>query len=139
MRWVIENKYNVDYFNYVYSEEYDSHFFEDNLVYIDFRLDDEKEKTVGYDLFYDENENLIYAEIYRDTNIYNLYFNNDELRYVRMDYGPFCDAAPYGNINIEYVKEIVNEYPVYEYVLDDIKVCFEYAYKWKDKEDADHL
>lgn len=139
VKWVNTNRFISDYFTPDYDKEDGVTYllWEDRLVYSGFSFNDDIEGLVPIELCYDENEKLIYAKVIRDNNVYNLYFDNNELLYIKMLYGPFSNGAPYGNINIERVKEIIEEYPVFDYVLDDIKVCFGYAYKWEEREGND--
>ena len=111
--------------NYEYGKDY---YDKDILVYRYFKHVFGKESLAGYDLYYDEQGKLIYAEIahYRDA-LYNIYFHNDELLHVEV--GPFGDGDPYINGDMANVKSVIKKDPSYSFVLEDLSLCLGHAYK----------
>jgi len=109
-------------------EFYKDHYDRDILVFRYFDHDLDKESFTEYFLYYDEQGKLIYAEIthYRDA-AYSIYFHNDELLHVEA--GPFFDGGPYINGDLANVKAVINKVSSYAFVLDDIALCLEHAYK----------
>lgn len=92
------------------------------------RGDDEHENYAVYYLYYDKQGKLIYVEIthYRAA-AYSIYFHNDEL--LHMESGPFYEGGVSINGNMKDVKDIVKKEPDYAFVLEDISLCLENAYK----------
>ncbi len=116
----IKNSLNYEY----YKDYYDKGI----LVFRYFKHDFDKELSAEYNLYYDEQGKLIYAEIthYRGV-LYSIYFHNDELLHVEV--GPFFEGGPYINGGMENVKAVIKKDSSYAFVLDDISLCLEHAYK----------
>ena len=114
-----------DLINYKY---YKDHYDRVILMFRYFEHDFDQESSADYYLYYDEKGKLIYAEIthYRDA-AYSIYFHNDELLHVEV--GPFSEGGPSINGDMANVKDIINKDSSYAFVLEDISLCLEHAYK----------
>ena len=109
--WIFENYRD---FVYIRAEERNDFYDNDLLAY---RLGDEYlgkfDEIVSYDLFYDIDGRLIYAEIpqYRQTS-YSIYFHNDTLiRYVAGYLG------------------VIEEENLDDYMINTVEICLENAYE----------
>lgn len=99
--------------------EYDrDHYDGDVLMFRHVERGTEGESFTNYDLYYDKQGNLIYADIthYRDA-MYEIYFHNNELLYVEV--GPIRGG-------MENVAAVMKKDPAYAFVQEDIGVCLEH-------------
>lgn len=120
--WIRENR---DKFSNEEGELYRDYRDENNLVCRNFYLNADKEPQdgtfTGFYLYYDEEGKIIYGEVghYRST-VFNVYFQNDEILHI--DFEPIKGELAYILATIEESKE-------YSFILDDISICLENAYK----------
>jgi len=82
----------------------------------------------SYTLYYDEHENLIYADIIRYRGpLYSIYIQDNELLHVEV--GPFSsERGTYVNGNIADVEKIIKEDAYFIFILEDIAICLENAH-----------
>jgi len=114
-----------DSLNYEY---YKDHYDRNILVYRNFSRGVESESFTDYSLYYDEQGKLIYADIshYRGA-LYSIYFHDDGLLHVEV--GPFSEGELFINGDMANVKAVTKKDPSYAFVLEDISLCLEQAYK----------
>ena len=88
---------------------------------------DGDESSVSYDLYYDPDGKLVYAEIahYRYAH-YSIYFQNDSLFHVEV--GPFTTGGVSVNGGLTDVKAVIEKDEQFSFVLEDIAACSESAY-----------
>lgn len=81
-----------------------------------------------YTLYYDEYENLIYADIthYRGP-LYSIYIQDNELLHVEV--GPFSyEGGVFVNGNIADVENAIKEDASFNFILEDFTICLENAH-----------
>jgi len=113
-----------DSLNYNYGKD---HYDKGILVFRNFN---EQKSPAQYYLYYDEHGKLIYAEIahYRGA-LYSIYFHNDELLHVKVGPFSYSKGAPFINGDMANVKAVIKKHPSFAFVLEDISLCLEHAYK----------
>ena len=109
-------------------EFYRDHYDRDNLMFRYFDRGVEGESLAVYDLYYDEQGKLIYADIahYRGA-LYSIYFHNNELLHVEV--GPSLEGGLSINGGMEEVEAVVKKDSSFNFVQEDISSCLESAYK----------
>ncbi len=109
-------------------EFYRDHYDRDNLMFRYFDRGLEGESLAVYDLYYDEQGKLIYADIahYRGA-LYSIYFHNNELLHVEV--GPSLEGGLSINGGMEEVEAVVKKDSSFNFVQEDISSCLESAYK----------
>ena len=107
-----------DRLNYEYYKDY---YDGEILIFRNFHCDVDTESFAVYYLYYNEQGKLIYADIahYRDA-LYSIYFHNDELLHVEV-------GSIHGDMAA--VKAVIEKDPSFDFVLKDISLCLENAYK----------
>lgn len=116
----IENRIN---FNYNKDYYYD----EDIPMFRQFENIIDQETFTHYDLYYNEQGKLIYAEIthYRGP-LYSIYYHKDELMHVEV--GPFYEGGLSVNGDMADVEATIKKDSDYAFILEDNSLCLEYAY-----------
>jgi hypothetical protein len=121
---------NFEGFAYTTNDGFADYYDDGILVYRRFIQVYDEYRFVWYNLFYDEYGNLIYANIthYRGAS-YFIHFHNDDLLHVKV--GPFSSSkeAPFIDGGLQHAKGIIEEHPYFVFVLEDLAVCLENAYK----------
>jgi len=110
-------------------ELYSDHYEGDILVYRNFTHYSDEELSAQYYLYFDDKGKLIFTDIihYRAA-MYSIYFHNDELLYTEV--GPFAYNDPiFIKGGMEEVEAVVEKSDKYDFVLEDIEICLESAYK----------
>ena len=125
--WINKHK-DIEVFGEYYEDYYDGN----DLIRRDFDCAfDQKSYTERsyYELFYNKDGFSIYDGIthYRAA-AYSMYFHNDELLYTKVE--PFLTSSPHfidgGLTNVE---NVIKEEAMYSFVIKDIAICLENAYK----------
>lgn len=115
----IKNRINFN-FN---KEYYDG----DIPVFRHFENGIEQQSFTQYDLYYNEQGKLIYAEIthYRGA-LYSIYYHKDGLLHVEV--GPFYEGGLSINGDMADVETVIKKDSHYAFILEDNSLCLEYAY-----------
>ena len=104
---------HLDDFIYKEGDLYHDYIYGNHVVRRSFELRDENKESTSYLLYYDDSGDLINASISHDFgNVFAVYF-------------------PDGPVNgyYELVVEAIKGNEQFDFILDDVAICVEYAYK----------
>lgn len=126
--WINENLENLVCKDF---DGYDDYYNENQLVLrkIFYKFSDEPYSPYAwYELYYNEFEKVIYADIFHyRAAVYDMYFHNSLLLYTEV--GPFKTGGTFVNGDINQIEEAISKEEFFIFVLQDIEICLEYAYK----------
>lgn len=108
------------------SEAFEDYHIDGTLVKRCFYIEIENERDAAdvYELYYDDDGSLIYAEIthYRSL-LYTAYFHKDKLIYV------YFHESSELNGDYKHIESLIKEDQLYSVFLDDERLILDYAYK----------
>lgn len=112
---------HLDDFIYKEGDLYHDYIYGNHVVRRSFELRDENKESTSYLLYYDDSGDLINASISHDFgNVFAVYFQNNKAFYLAD--GPV-------NGYYELVVEAIKGNGQFDFILDDVAICLEYAYK----------
>ena len=118
--------------NSINREYYNDHYDGDTLVFRYVMHEFDEESFAQYYMYYDNMGEIAYVDIthYRAA-MYSIYFSNDKLLYTEVGPSKYNDPL-FIRGGIEAVETIMEKTDRYNFVLEDVRICLENAYKkWR--------